>query len=116
MRRFQPWLHSPCDDGHRDKYSDLLRRSFLLRIATQALAYVHVNERELRGEADPEYFAMWEEFLLSVKHKWPNAIVQFEDISNDHCFALLRAYRNKLKCFNDDIQGNNQQSLRVLMV
>lgn len=52
-----------------------------------------------------EYYAMWEELLLAVKDKWPNAIVQFEDISNNHCFELLNMYRNRIKCFNDDIQG-----------
>jgi len=55
--------------------------------------------------ANQEYYAMWDEFLLAVKDKWPNAILQFEDISNDHCFELLQMYRHKLRAFNDDIQG-----------
>eukprot|EP01126_Amoeba_proteus_P064742 TRINITY_DN9095_c0_g1_i5.p1 TRINITY_DN9095_c0_g1~~TRINITY_DN9095_c0_g1_i5.p1 ORF type:complete len:389 (-),score=96.90 TRINITY_DN9095_c0_g1_i5:183-1187(-) len=48
---------------------------------------------------------MWHEFMTAVKDKWPNAIIQFEDISNDHCFELLNRYRDLQKCFNDDIQG-----------
>eukprot|EP01126_Amoeba_proteus_P041413 TRINITY_DN4454_c0_g1_i11.p1 TRINITY_DN4454_c0_g1~~TRINITY_DN4454_c0_g1_i11.p1 ORF type:complete len:365 (+),score=64.86 TRINITY_DN4454_c0_g1_i11:483-1577(+) len=54
---------------------------------------------------DEEYYGMWHEFLTAVKDKWPNAILQFEDISNDHCFNLLKMYRHRQKCFNDDIQG-----------
>jgi malic enzyme len=54
---------------------------------------------------DEEYYALWNEFLLAVWDKWPHSIVQFEDISNDHCFELLARYRNRLRCFNDDIQG-----------
>eukprot|EP01128_Nolandella_sp_AFSM9_P004093 TRINITY_DN178_c0_g6_i1.p1 TRINITY_DN178_c0_g6~~TRINITY_DN178_c0_g6_i1.p1 ORF type:complete len:588 (+),score=129.79 TRINITY_DN178_c0_g6_i1:101-1864(+) len=52
-----------------------------------------------------EYYPLWKEFLMSVRDKWPNAVVQFEDVSNDHCFDLLAEYKDKLNCFNDDIQG-----------
>lgn len=38
---------------------------------------------------DDEYFSIWHEFMLAVKDKWPNAIIQMEDISNNHCFNLL---------------------------
>jgi malate dehydrogenase (oxaloacetate-decarboxylating)(NADP+) len=54
---------------------------------------------------DSEYYPFLDEFLMAVKDKWPTALVQFEDFSNDHCFELLDKYRNKLLCFNDDIQG-----------
>jgi len=54
---------------------------------------------------DPEYYDLFDEFLMAVKDKWPNAILQFEDISNNHCFDLLERYKDKMNCFNDDIQG-----------
>eukprot|EP01126_Amoeba_proteus_P020978 TRINITY_DN2129_c0_g1_i2.p1 TRINITY_DN2129_c0_g1~~TRINITY_DN2129_c0_g1_i2.p1 ORF type:complete len:443 (+),score=103.44 TRINITY_DN2129_c0_g1_i2:467-1795(+) len=54
---------------------------------------------------DPEYYELVDEFLMAVKDKWPRALVQFEDFSNDHCFNLLARYVDKLRCFNDDIQG-----------
>ena len=46
-----------------------------------------------------------DEFMAAVRDKWPNALVQFEDFSNDHCFDLLERYRDTHLCFNDDIQG-----------
>ncbi|KAM9971610.1 hypothetical protein ACTFIW_011592 [Dictyostelium discoideum] len=54
---------------------------------------------------DTEYYPLVDEFLAAAYNKWPKVIVQFEDISNDHCFNLLDEYRNKYLCFNDDIQG-----------
>lgn len=29
-----------------------------------------------------EYYPLVDEFLMAVKDKWPNALVQFEDFSN----------------------------------
>lgn len=54
---------------------------------------------------DDEYYAFLDEFAMAVKSKWPECLLQFEDFSNDHCFALLERYRKKMRCFNDDIQG-----------
>lgn len=54
---------------------------------------------------DDEYYELVEEFMVAVKDKWPNCLVQFEDFSNDHCFDLLENYKNRMLCFNDDIQG-----------
>lgn len=54
---------------------------------------------------DAQFYPLVEEFMAAVKDKWPNALVQFEDFSNNHCFELLDTYRNKQLCFNDDIQG-----------
>ena len=54
---------------------------------------------------DDEYYRTWEELLMAVKDKWPKCLLQFEDISNDHCFELLKRYRDRMLSFNDDIQG-----------
>lgn len=54
---------------------------------------------------DDEYYELVEEFMMAVKDKWPDCLVQFEDFSNDHCFDLLKKYKNRHLCFNDDIQG-----------
>eukprot|EP00922_Rhytidocystis_sp_ex-Travisia-forbesii_P039031 GHVS01058120.1.p1 GENE.GHVS01058120.1~~GHVS01058120.1.p1 ORF type:complete len:609 (-),score=47.91 GHVS01058120.1:171-1997(-) len=52
-----------------------------------------------------EFYGLLDEFLMSVKKRWPRCLVQFEDFSNDHCFDILDKYSNKMLCFNDDIQG-----------
>jgi malate dehydrogenase (oxaloacetate-decarboxylating)(NADP+) len=69
-----------------------------------------LNDPVYMGEKNPrltgaEYYSFLDEFILAVKDKWPHAVLQFEDFSNDHCFELLDQYRNKVRCFNDDIQG-----------
>jgi len=64
--------------------------------------YLGRAHRRLPNE---EYYELVDEFLMGAAEKWPNALIQFEDFSNDHCFDLLEKYRNKIRCFNDDIQG-----------
>ncbi|EGC40509.1 malic enzyme [Dictyostelium purpureum] len=64
----------------------------------------YLGERHTRV-ADDQYYPLVDEFLQAAFDKWPNVLVQFEDISNDHCFKLLDDYRDKFLCFNDDIQG-----------
>lgn len=65
---------------------------------------LYIGERHKRLP-DNEYYALVDEFMVAVKDKWPHCLVQFEDFSNDHCFSLLEKYKNKMLCFNDDIQG-----------
>lgn len=44
-------------------------------------------------------------FVQAVKHRWPQALLQFEDFAQHNATPLLTRYRNELCCFNDDIQG-----------
>jgi len=55
---------------------------------------------------DGEYFALLDEVVAAVVHKWPCAVLQFEDFSSPHCFQLLEKYRHAARIFNDDIQGS----------
>ncbi len=62
-----------------------------------------------RGE---EYFEIVDEFLDAVRHKFPNAFVQFEDFSSEVAYDILKYYRceadmtrSPVCVFNDDIQG-----------
>eukprot|EP00914_Ancora_sagittata_P020921 GHVO01041146.1.p1 GENE.GHVO01041146.1~~GHVO01041146.1.p1 ORF type:complete len:607 (+),score=102.25 GHVO01041146.1:66-1823(+) len=64
----------------------------------------YVGEHHERLD-DSSFYGLMEEFLLSVKDRWPRALVQFEDFSNNHCFQLLDMWRPRMLCFNDDIQG-----------
>eukprot|EP01071_Lankesteria_metandrocarpae_P001711 Lankesteria_metandrocarpae@DN1799_c0_g1_i1.p1 len=64
--------------------------------------YLGLRHRRL---PDTEYYPLINELLFAVRDKWPRAVLQFEDFSNNHCFDLLAQYRNEILAFNDDIQG-----------
>ncbi|EQC31933.1 hypothetical protein SDRG_10450 [Saprolegnia diclina VS20] len=64
--------------------------------------YMGMQHRRLEGD---EFWSMIDEFMRAVRHRWPRALVQFEDFSSDHAADVLAAYRLKQLCFNDDIQG-----------
>jgi malate dehydrogenase (oxaloacetate-decarboxylating)(NADP+) len=53
----------------------------------------------------PAYFELVEEFIQAVQDKYPRAIVQFEDFLTPNAYSLLSEYKDRILCFNDDIQG-----------
>ena len=64
--------------------------------------YLGVNGPRLTG---PDYNALVEEFVLAVQDKYPGALIQFEDFLTPNAYRHLTAYRDRVLCFNDDIQG-----------
>lgn len=46
-----------------------------------------------------------DEFLEAAKDVFPDMVVQFEDFDSEKAFNYLDRYRNKYRCFNDDVQG-----------
>ncbi len=64
--------------------------------------YFGILERRLR---DGPYDELVEELILSVQEVYPGALIQFEDFANRNAFRLLDRYRDRVLCFNDDIQG-----------
>nr|WP_298414940.1 NAD-dependent malic enzyme [uncultured Halomonas sp.] len=62
-----------------------------------------------------EYAEFVELFIASVKRRWPNVLLQFEDFAQDNAMPLLQRYRDRLCCFNDDIQGTASVCVATLM-
>ncbi|AFL74448.1 NAD-dependent malic enzyme [Thiocystis violascens] len=66
----------------------------------------------LTGDA---YDKVVEAFMRAVHARWPDALIQFEDFSNDQAFRLLERYRHRMLCFNDDIQGTGAVTLAGIL-
>ena len=64
--------------------------------------YIGYPRQRLTGKA---YRALVEEFVRAVQAKYPNALIQFEDFLTPNAYALLNTWRDRVLCFNDDIQG-----------
>ena len=64
--------------------------------------YLGYPHRRLEGQ---EYLDLVDEFIVAVQEKYPRVLVQFEDFLTPNAFKLLEIYRDKILCFNDDIQG-----------
>ena len=52
-----------------------------------------------------QYDSFVDKFIMAIKNRFPNAILHFEDFGVSNARRLLERYRNKIPCFNDDIQG-----------
>ena len=66
------------------------------------LLYLGYPRRRLQGRA---YFDLVEEFVTAVQSRYPDALIQFEDFLTPNAYELLKKYRDRVLCFNDDIQG-----------
>lgn len=74
--------------------------------------YLGINQKRC---GEDEYYDLIDEFVRAVQRKWPEALIQWEDFTNDHAFPLLNNYRDKVLCFNDDIQGTGAVALSGLL-
>jgi malate dehydrogenase (oxaloacetate-decarboxylating)(NADP+) len=64
--------------------------------------YLGYPRRRLVGRA---YFDLVEEFVTAVQERYPDALIQFEDFQTANAYVLLTKYKDRVLCFNDDIQG-----------
>ncbi|MCP3867667.1 MAG: NAD-dependent malic enzyme [Gammaproteobacteria bacterium] len=70
--------------------------------------YLGVRQKRLRGK---QYLDFLDKFVTATTKRWPKAIIQWEDLAKDVAFTVLERYRDKVPCFNDDIQGTGAVAL-----
>ena len=62
-----------------------------------------------------ELYAFVDEFVAAVQEVFPRCCIHFEDWTGVDAINLLKRYRDKISCYNDDIQGTAAISLSGLI-
>ena len=75
---------------------------------------LYVGLRQHRPSTE-ELYAFVDEFVEAVQEVFPNCCIHFEDWTGTDAIALLARYRNKVCCYNDDIQGTAGVTLAGLI-
>src|SRR6516165_10410810 len=68
-----------------------------------------------RRPSTEELYAFVDEFVEAVQEVFPNCCIHFEDWTGTDAIALLARYRDKVCCYNDDIQGTAGVTLAGLI-
>jgi malate dehydrogenase (oxaloacetate-decarboxylating)(NADP+) len=64
--------------------------------------------------SDEELDALTEEFVEAVQELFPGCCIHFEDWKGTDAIRMLDRYKNKVLCYNDDIQGTASVALAGL--
>ncbi len=78
----------------------------------EAPFYPGLQQPRVRGDA---YDRFIDEFVDAVKDRFPHAVLQWEDFGTEHAFHLLARHRDRIRSFNDDIQGTAAVTLAGLL-
>ena len=74
--------------------------------------YMGLKHPRIRGE---EYYNFVDKIMAAIQRRWPKVLIQFEDFAQVNAMPLLTKYRDKVCCFNDDIQGTAAVSVGSLI-
>jgi malate dehydrogenase (oxaloacetate-decarboxylating)(NADP+) len=74
---------------------------------------LYLGQREVPPRPE-EVDALVDEFVAAVQTAFPGACIHFEDWKGTDAIRLLARYRDKVLCFNDDIQGTAAVTLAGL--
>jgi malate dehydrogenase (oxaloacetate-decarboxylating)(NADP+) len=75
---------------------------------------LYVGVRETRPQTD-ELYAFVDELVAAVQEVFPLCCIHFEDWTGADAVHLLARYRDKVSCYNDDIQGTAAIALAGLL-
>ncbi len=75
---------------------------------------MYMGARHKRIDQD-SYDEFVELFISAVKRRWPNVLLQFEDFAQPNAMPLLQRYKDRICCFNDDIQGTASVTVGTLL-
>jgi malate dehydrogenase (oxaloacetate-decarboxylating) len=75
---------------------------------------MYMGARHKRIDQD-SYDEFVELFISAVKRRWPHVMLQFEDFAQPNAMPLLARYRDRICCFNDDIQGTASVTVGTLL-
>ena len=75
---------------------------------------LYLGLRQTRPQI-PQLDEFAEEFITAVQAEFPNRCIQFEDWAAVDAIRLLARYRDRICCFNDDIQGTAAVALAGIL-
>lgn len=96
-------LYVACAGIHPDQCLPVL-----LDVGTNNEEYLHddlylgLQQKRVTGD---EYFEFVDEFIQATQEIFPDVLIQFEDFLTPRAYALMKKYKDRVLCFNDDIQG-----------
>ncbi|KAI7897700.1 uncharacterized protein BX663DRAFT_527257 [Cokeromyces recurvatus] len=74
--------------------------------------YLGMGHPRLEGD---EYYSFVDEWITAILSRWPNTLIQFEDFKYPHAYNILAKYRDRVTCFNDDIQSTSSIALAGIL-
>lgn len=75
---------------------------------------MYMGMRHPRVEKD-EYDAFVDRFIEAASERWPGVLIQFEDFAQPNAMPILQRHKDRVCCFNDDIQGTAAVTLGTLL-
>jgi malate dehydrogenase (oxaloacetate-decarboxylating) len=74
--------------------------------------YIGWKHNRVRGEGYDDFV---DAFVSTVKKRWPQVLLQWEDFAGSNAARLLACYKDELCTFNDDIQGTAAVATATLL-
>lgn len=75
---------------------------------------MYMGMRHPRIERE-QYDAFVDQFIDAAQERWPGVLIQFEDFAQPNAMPILQRHRDRVCCFNDDIQGTAAVTLGTLL-